>query len=103
MSIRAIAFTAAMLCLVPLTVSVAQQPLGSPRVTVSVGSAAAPVAGAALAGPRLAPELRGEEQTLTRVAAQRVVIAPDGGENTIVISTLALVLGGILLAVLIVR
>ena len=89
---RATVILIAVVCAAAVSSLPAQQAPDSARV-VQASPAQASVPSAAPAGPRLAPRLQSVEPRLARNDASRgLAPAPQGGNSTIVISTLGLVL-----------
>ena len=100
MSIRGVVILAAVLCAAPLTVLAAQQPTVSAPIAAPPAAPAqvsAPVAPLPVPGPALSPQF---ERTAPALARSPMAA---GGNHTIVISTLALVLGIIIIVLLVTR
>ena len=100
MPIRTVVVLAAALCVAPLAVSAAQQAPDSARVAVPASSASVS-SPSALPGPRLSPQFQRAEPTLARsTTSETSSLAVAGGQHTIVISTLVLVLAVIIIVLL---
>ena len=105
MYIRATMALAAILCAAAVTTLAGQQApvsAGAARTGSALASSPTPW----LLGPRLSPQFARFEPNLaepTSGEARRAFLAAEGGQHTIVISTLAVVLGAIIVVLLIVR
>ena len=105
MSIRPIAFLATLLCVAPLTVAAAYQapdsafaPVPTPN-PAQISSPSSPPP-----GPRLSSQFeRADPILIPSNTSRQSFFVDEGGHHTFVISTLALVLGIVLLVVLISR
>ena len=105
MSIRGVVILAAVLCAIPLAVSAAQQdasapsapsaPSAAPAAQAAPAQVSPPVTPLPVPGPALSPQF---DRSLPAPS-----LAASGGSHTIVISTLALVLGIIIIVLLVAR
>jgi hypothetical protein len=86
---------------VALIVAAVQRAVSTtPTADQPAADAAAPVDAKPLPGPRVRPDIRGVEP---RLAEDRTAAPPAAGNNTIVISTLALVLIAVIVTILVVK
>ena len=103
MKARILLVFAAAWCVAAMAPVAAQQASQSARGTAISPAPAPPQR---LPGPRLAPQFQGFEPRFTRVETSRSssgAAVDEGGQHTIVISTLALVLAAVIVVLLAVR
>ena len=104
MSIRSILALAAVLCAAPLTVSAAQQAPEAALVAAPAAPAQVSAPDTPLSGPRVAPQFQRAEPTLAPSnAADRSALKTFHKKDTIVLSTLALVLVVVIIVLLVAR
>jgi hypothetical protein len=100
---RTVMVLVAALCATALSPLAAQQAV-APAPVVGVSSAPAHAPNASLPGPRLQPEYRRFEPSITdSSASHRAALMSGGGSHTIVISTLALILIVVIVVLLVAK
>jgi hypothetical protein len=100
---RAVMVLVIALCAMALPALAAQQAAG-PAPTAGVSSAPVNSPSSALPGPRLQPEWRSFEPSVTDTSASgRASLMSDGRSHTIVISTLALILIVVIVVLLVAK